>query len=189
MSLKRIVKKAQICNLGTPKFFLWHGRWPYEVTFQISSEKNEPTLLGGADSLQLGLTKWLGSLDTTQKKSKNIPNTPQNDKLIHSLEDLKTQYPDLIEETTIGIFPGDKYHINVDTTILPKWTASRPVPIHQQAQFKAELNKMLKLGVIEPVTEATPWISSFVIVESKKDTSKQKTNDPHPKSKLRVCLD
>ena len=68
--------------------------------------------------------------------------------------------------------------------IPPKWTAPRPVPIHQQAQFKAELNKMLKLGVIKPVTEATPWISSFVTVESKKDTPKQKTNDPHPKSKL-----
>ena len=48
---------------------------------------------------------------------------------------------------------------------------------------------MLKLGVIKPVTEATPWISSFVIMESKKDTPKQKTNDPHPKSKLQVCLD
>ena len=128
-------------------------------------------------------------MDTTQKKSKNTQNAPQNDKLIHSLEDLKTQYPDLIDETTIDTFPGDKYHINVDTMIPPKRTAPRPVPIHQQAQFKAELNKMLKLGVIKPVTEATPWISSFVIVESKKDTPKQKTNDPHPKSKLRVCLD
>ena len=143
--LKGYGEKTQICNLGTHKFFLWHGRWPYEVTFQISSEKNEPTLLGGADSLWLGLIKWLGSLDTTQKKSKNTQNAPQNDKLIQSLEDLKTQYPDLIDETTIGTFPGDKYHINVDTTIPPKWTAPRPVPIHQQAQFKAELNKMLAI--------------------------------------------
>ena len=175
--LKGYGEKAQICNIGTCKFFLWHGRWPYEVTFQISSEKDELTLLGGADSLWSGLIKWLGSVDTTQEKSKNTQNAPQNDKLIHSLEDLKTQYPDLIDETTIGTFPGDKYHINVDTTIPPKWTAPRPVPIHQQAQFKAELNKMLKLGVIKPVTEATPWISSFVIVESKKDTLKQKTNN------------
>ena len=134
-------EKAQICNLGTHKLFLWHGRWPYEVTFQISSEKDEPTLLGGADSLWLGLIKWLGSVDTTQKKSKNTQNASQNDKLIQSLEDFKTQYPDLIDETTIGTFPGDKYHINVDTTIPPKWTAPRPVLIHQQAQFKAEFNK------------------------------------------------
>ena len=48
---------------------------------------------------------------------------------------------------------------------------------------------MLKLGVIKPVTEATSGISSFVIVKSKKDTPKQKTNDPHPKSKLWVCID
>ena len=74
--LKGYGEKAQICNLGAHKFFLWCGRRPYEVTFQISSEKDELTLLGGADSLWLGLMKWLGSVDTTQKKSKNTQNAP-----------------------------------------------------------------------------------------------------------------
>ena len=85
--------------------------------------------------------------------------------------------------------PGEKYHINVDANILPKCTAARPVPVHQQTQFKAELNKMLKLVVIKPVTEAIPWISSFVIVESNKDPARMKTNDAQTKSKLHVCLD
>ena len=48
---------------------------------------------------------------------------------------------------------------------------------------------MLKLGVIKPVSDATPWISNFVIIESNKDTAKLNTNDAQPKSKLHVCFD
>ena len=82
------------------------------------------------------------------------------------------QYPDLIDEATTSAFPGERYHINVDTHIPPKHTAPRLVPFHQQTQFKAELYKMLKPGVIKPVTDATIWISSFVIVESNKNPDK-----------------
>ena len=73
----------------------------------------------------------------------------------------------------MGTFPGQKYCINVDPIIEPKRTAPRPVPVHQQAQFKEELNKKLKLEVIKPVYEATPWISSFVMIEMSKDTKQQ----------------
>ena len=61
---------------------------------------------------------------------------PQNNKIITSLEQLKTLYPDLIDESTVGTFPGEKYHINVDPTFQPKWTAPRPVPVHQQSHSK-----------------------------------------------------
>ena len=39
---------------------------------------------------------------------------------------------------------------------------------------------MLDAGVIVPVTEPTPWIKSFVIVE---------TTDQHGNPKMRICLD
>ena len=62
--------------------------------------------------------------------------------------------------------------------------------MHQQPHFKEELNKTLKLGFIKLVTHATPWISSFVIIESNKDTStKTMMKDPHHKSKILICLD
>ena len=65
----------------------------------------------------------------------------------------------------------------------------KPVPVNQQAQFK-EINKMLQLVVIKPVNHATPWISSFIIVEMNKDTKTKITmKDPHPKSKIHICLD
>ena len=41
------------------------------------------------------------------------------------------------------------------------------MPIHLKESFKKEIDKMLQAGVLKPVTEATPWINSFVLVESK----------------------
>ena len=46
--------------------------------------------------------------------------------------------------------------------------------------FKQEINKMLKVGVMKPVHEATPWINSFVLVEGK---------DKLGNLKLRICWD
>ena len=49
---------------------------------------------------------------------------------------------------------------------------------------------MLKLGVIKPVYKATPWISSFAIIETSKDTnSKTGAQDSHPKMKLGIYLE
>ena len=141
--------------------------------------------------MKLGLIKWLGSVETSKKKNQKntIPKT-QNTTVVTSLEQKKETYPDVIDESTTGTFPGETYYVNVEPTIEPKRTAPRPVPVHQQAQFKEELNKMIKLGVIKPIYEATPWISSFVIIETGKDTNKKTgAQDPYPKMKMRVCLD
>ena len=54
------------------------------------------------------------------------------------------------------------------------------MPIHLKEAFKKEIDKMLQAGVLKPVTEATPWINSFVLVESK---------DKSRNLKLRICLD
>ena len=54
------------------------------------------------------------------------------------------------------------------------------MPIHLKEAFKKEIDKMLQVGVLKPVTEATPWINSFVLVELK---------DKSGNLKLRNCLD
>ena len=89
---------------------------------------------------------------------------------------LKVQYKEIFEG--ISTFPGKLYHINTDPSIPPKWLPCQPVPVHQQDEFKKQLNEMLDAGVITEVHEATPWINSFV-VETMKDRKK----------KLRICLD
>ena len=54
------------------------------------------------------------------------------------------------------------------------------MPIHLKEEFKKEIDKMLQAGMLKPVTEATLWINSFVLVESK---------DKSINLKLRICLD
>ena len=54
------------------------------------------------------------------------------------------------------------------------------MPIHLKEAFKKEIDKMLQVGVLKPVTEATPWINSFVLVELKEKSGN---------IKLRISLD
>ena len=54
------------------------------------------------------------------------------------------------------------------------------MPIHLKEAFKKEIDKMLQAGMLKSVTEATQWINSFVLVESK---------DKSGNLKLRICLD
>ena len=54
----------------------------------------------------------------------------------------------------------------MDPSKPPKHLPARPVPVYQQAAFKQQQDDMIQAGVIVPVKEATPWINSYVIVES-----------------------
>ena len=98
--------------------------------------------------------------------------------MITSKDQIMGQYPDVFNG--IGKFLGPPYTIHLDPSIQSKQTACRLVPIHLKEAFKKEIDKMLQAGVLNPVTEATPWINSFVLVELK---------DKSGNLKLRICLD
>ena len=87
-------------------------------------------------------------------------------------------YPGVFEG--IGKSPGPPYAIHLEPHEQPKPTPCRPVPIPLKETFKQEIDKMLQAGMLKPVTEATPWINSFVLVESK---------DKAGNHKLQICLD
>ena len=99
-------------------------------------------------------------------------------KLITSKEMIMQEYPDVFQG--IGKFLGPDYHIQLDPSIPPKQTPCQPIPIHLKYQFQQEINKMLQAGVLVPVHEATAWINSFVLVESR---------DKLGNLKLCICLD
>ena len=99
-------------------------------------------------------------------------------KLVTSKEQILCEYPDVFEG--IGCFPGPPYHIQIDPNVIPKETPFHPIPVLLKEAFKQEVDKMLQAGVLKPVHEPTPWINSFVLVESK---------DKLGKLKLHICLD
>ena len=99
-------------------------------------------------------------------------------KMITSKDQIMRQYPDVFDG--IGKFLGPPYTINLKPTIQPKQAPCWPVPIHLKEVFKKEIDKMLQAGLLKSVTEATPWINSFVLAELKAKSGNLK---------LRICLD
>ena len=98
-------------------------------------------------------------------------------KLVTSKEQILQSYPDVSKG--IGCFPGPPYHIQLDQSITPKQTPCRLIPVQLKEAFQQEIDKMLKVGVLKPVHEATPQINSFVLIEGK---------DKLGNLKLRICL-
>ena len=99
-------------------------------------------------------------------------------KLITTQSQILQEYPNVFEG--IGKFPDLPYHSHVDPGVTPKQTPCRPIPIHLKDAFQQEISKMLQAGILVPVTQATPWINSFVLVKSK---------DSQGQTKLCICLD
>ena len=99
-------------------------------------------------------------------------------KLITSKEQILANYADVFD--SIRCLPCPPYHIQVDPSVTPKQIPCRPIHVHLKEPYKKEIDKMLQVGVLKPVNQATPWINSFVLVEGK---------DKQGILKLRICLD
>ena len=87
----------------------------------------------------------------------------------------------------IGHFLGDPYKFYLKPEYKPAQHAPRKVPIHLESVFKEEIESLVKLGILEEVTEHTNWVNSYVIVE--KDTGNHHSPNHTIKKKLRICLD
>ena len=76
----------------------------------------------------------------------------------------------------VGTLPGGPYHIKLKDSYKPVQYPPRSVPLGMQSAYKAELDRLVKEGIIAEVHENTGWINSIVPV-MKEDGS------------LRLCLD
>ena len=122
----------------------------------ISSAANHPKREVHAQSTS--------SIPPTSTSTVPQENTPRRVKIVKSKEQIQEQYPKLFKG--IGRFPGEPYHIHLNLSITLKQTPCRPIPVHLKQTFQQEIEKMLTARVIKPVHEATPWINSFILVES-----------------------
>ena len=104
------------------------------------------------------------SIITTSKPIIPQEDTPKKIR-IKSKKQIREQYPELFKG--IGQSPDEPYHIHTNLSITPKQTPCRPIPLHLKQTFRQEIEKILTAGVIKPIHEATPWINSFILVESK----------------------
>ena len=76
----------------------------------------------------------------------------------------------------VGTLPGGPYHIKLKDFYKQVQHPPRSVPLGMQSAYKAELDRLVREGIITEVHEHTDWINSIVPV-MKEDNS------------LRLCLD
>ena len=82
-------------------------------------------------------------------------------------EQIILQYPEVFK-CLLGTLPGE-VHLEIDTEVQPVVTPPPPTNSYSayRPKFKDELDRLQKLGVITPVSEPTPWVSSVAIATKK----------------------
>ena len=97
------------------------------------------------------------------------------------MADLISRYPEVFADT-VGTLAGEA-HLSVDFSISPVILPARSLPISLRPKVKAELKRLLKLGVISQVDEPTSWVSQMVVVEKKKSDQVRPCIYPRPLNK------
>ena len=72
------------------------------------------------------------------------------------------EYSDIFKG--VGTLPGGPYHIRLEEQYRPVQHPPRSVPLAMQSTYKAELNRLVKEGIIAEVKEHTEWINLIVPV-------------------------
>ena len=84
-------------------------------------------------------------------------------------EKVESTYADVFQG--LGKFPGEPYKLRLKPDAVPVKHRPRKVPVHLQDAFHEEVEWLVKIDVLEKVTEPTEWVNSFVIVEKVIDSS------------------
>ena len=74
-------------------------------------------------------------------------------------EKVETTYADVFQG--LGKFPGEPYKLRLKPDAVPAKHRPRRVPVHLQDAFHEEIERLVKIDVLEKVTEPTEWVNSF----------------------------
>ena len=102
-------------------------------------------------------------------------------------ERVETTYADVFQG--LGKFPGEPYKLRLKPDAVPAKHRPRRVPVHLQDAFHEEVERLVKIDVLEKVTEPTEWVNSFVIVEKVIDSSNAHSPNHSTKKSIRLCID
>ena len=102
-------------------------------------------------------------------------------------EKVETTYVDVFQG--LGKFPGEPYKLRLKPDAVPAKHRPRKVPVHLQDALHEEVERLVKIDVLEKVTEPTEWVNSFVIVEKVIDSSNAHSPNHVIKKSIRLCID
>ena len=100
---------------------------------------------------------------------------------------VESTYADVFQG--LGKFPGEPYKLRLKPDAVPAKHRPRRVPVHLQDTFHEEIERLVKIDVLEKVTEPTEWVNSFVIVEKVIDSSNAHSPNHVIKKSIRLCID
>ena len=66
------------------------------------------------------------------------------------------EYFDIFEG--LGKFPGEPYKLKLEPNSVPAKHRPRKVPVHLEA-FHKKVMRLVRIDVLEPVTEPTEWVN------------------------------
>ena len=125
---------------------------------------------------------FAGSSQMTDQPETQISQGSGSNKPSLSISDLpltqdkvESTYADVFQG--LGKFPGEPYKLRLKPDAVPAKHRPRKVPVHLQEAFHEEVERLVKIDVLEPVTEPTEWVNSFVVVEKVIDSSN--AHSPH----------
>ena len=120
------------------------------------------TILGRKDATNLNLLRIGPPPENTISAIAQGTNEESQKKLDNLLE----RYDHLFHG--LGKLKDVEVKIHVDETITPVAQKARRLSILLQEQVDAEIDHLIKLGVLEQVTNPPTWINPLVIVPQKK---------------------
>ena len=99
-----------------------------------------------------------------------------------SAEELVQQYSDFFDRS-LGTLPGE-VHLEVDSSVQAVITPTRRVPTALKHKLQDKLSSYLEKGILAPVEEPMPWVSSLVVA-TKKSGALRVCIDPRPLNRVR----
>ena len=76
-------------------------------------------------------------------------------------EKVESTYADVFQG--LGKFPGEPYKLRLKPDAVPAKHRPRKVPVHLQDAFHEEVERLVKIDVLEKVTEPTEWVNSLLL--------------------------
>ena len=102
-------------------------------------------------------------------------------------EKVESTYADIFQG--LGKFPGDPDKLRLKPEAVPAKHRPRKVPVCLQEAFHEEVEQLVKIDVLEPVTEGTEWVNSCVVVEKVIDSLNAHFPHHSIKKSIQLCID
>ena len=144
----------------------------------VPADENSPN---PSMEAQMNVASTPDSQNSSNKQSLSITDLPLTQ------EKVESTYADMFQG--LGKFPGEPYKLRLKPDAVPAKHRPRKVPVHLQEAFHEEVERMAKIDVLEPVTEPTEWVNSFVVVEKVIDSSNAHSPHHSIKKSIRLSID